>query len=110
MEDETDIEEPQPGRLGRFIIWRRTSGSWTWSCLALSWLGLTAGVVELWALPWPVYLISASVFVLLFEVGLAYVIGAGWSSHRQLEFEGDQENEEAQEDEEAMIDPGGDSG
>ncbi len=72
----------------RFARWRLESGGWVYSLLAASWIALTVVLADVTGWGWWIYLGSAALFLLLFEVGLAYVISAAWGSHRQLEHEG----------------------
>lgn len=84
----------------RFAVWRRESGLWTYWALAVSWASLTWVVDSLlrflWVLSfardpgviWELWAASAALFVLLFEVGIAYVAAAAYASNRYLEKEG----------------------
>lgn len=100
---------------GRFVEWRLTSSGWSYGCLLVAWLCLSWavewGLSSLtWAVatlalgpetvgaiggrisaPWTAcwWLATVALWLLLFEVGLAYVLAAAWSSHRALEIEGD---------------------
>lgn len=49
---------------------------------------LTVVVADATGWGWAVYGASVAVFILLFEVGLVYLVSAAWGSHRQLEYEG----------------------
>ena len=74
--------------VSRFARWRLESGGWVYSLLAGSWVALTISLADVTDWGWWIYLASAAVFLLLFEVGLGYIIAAAWGSNRQLEQEG----------------------
>jgi hypothetical protein len=77
------------GQFLRFAAWRRDSGGWVYVSLVGSWSVLTLVTADATGWGWRFVVGSAAVFVLIFEVGLAYVIAAAWGSHRQLEREGE---------------------
>lgn len=56
--------------------------------MVLSWGGITAVIENATSWGWPVYVVSASLYAALFEVGLAFFVSAAWFSCRQLEVEG----------------------
>jgi hypothetical protein len=89
MDDQRDAGRGLRRSLAAAVRWRRRSGGWTYAALLLSWAGLTAALGAPWGAGWAWYLGSAALFVLLFEVGIAYVVAAAYGSHRQLEAEGE---------------------
>lgn len=82
-------DEENPGAVMRFVRWRRAHGGWAYGCLVGGWALITFALVDLLSWSWHAYAISAALFVLLFEVGIAYMASAAWASHRQLEYEGE---------------------
>lgn len=72
-----------------FVRWRRDSGGWIYGLIMLAWCLLSVVIETATGWGWRVYATSAAVFLLLFEVGIATVVAAAWSSHRALELEGE---------------------
>lgn len=89
-------DAPKPGRLMRFVRWRRDSGGWVYFWMVASWAVLTFVVVDLAEWPWHAYATSAVIFILLFEVGLSHLWLAAVGSHRWLEKEGEDVDEPKQ--------------
>ena len=79
----------------RFVEWRRESDAWSYGVITAAWCGATWSVgamleVANWAALW---VGSASIWLLVMEVGLAYLARTLYLGHRLFEAEGAAEDE-----------------
>jgi len=81
--------------LARFVRWRWGSTPWGYAALVAGWSGLTWVLADWTGSPLRTWVGSTALFVLMFEVGLSYVLSAAWSGHPSLEEEAEK-NEKAQ--------------